>query len=790
MNIFSNILLLFNLNSVENLWNKFFLGKNSYIPHGHCYLWQTPLVSLHVISDALIAIAYFSIPVMLVYFAYQRRNILPTNIFIMFGAFIVLCGVGHLLDIWTLWHPAYWLEGLEDALTALVSCYTALSLVTLLPQFLALRSPEELEIINAQLQVEVQERQAVSEKLKTLNQQLEQLIAERTQELQLKNSELQAEIRERQLIQAEIVQRSALDRLLSRTLQQVGQLSIDQSTVLQNITHEIRAFLNVDRVLIYQFTEDWHGFVTTESIQDPSLSLINQVFPDPCFQEQKASFYQAGNIKAIENIHNIGLKECYREFLEELQVVSMLVIPILWSSDKYLQLSLSTDPDSQQQHQSTTQSNTPFQTISEFPELNHQAAATIQITTGSIDAVTTSMQTSVQIPLQMNGNLNPQAITPETSPETPPETSPILRNETNFDLWGLLIAHHCQAPRSWQPFEIETLQRLSTQLGIAIQKIKLIQRLTYSEQESRFKAESLSQALEQLKATQMQLVQSEKMAALGQMVAGVAHEINNPLSFIRGNLHHISGYTQDLLDTINFYEKHAEITSDILLEELEEIDLEFVRDDFPKLLKSMQYGADRIRDIVISLRNFSRLDESERKSVQVLDGLESALNLLRERLKQPQYGSEIQLKMKYDATLPELECYPSLLNQAFFNILFNAIEALESRLQLETNFQPILSIRTSLSAQKSPQQVTFPVTDTSEIVSYIVIEISDNGIEVPIDNHTRIFDPFFTTKPIGQGVGLGLSQAYQIIKTQHKGELSFKLNSYGEKVFSIMLPLT
>ncbi|WP_414549022.1 GAF domain-containing protein [Anabaena sp. CCY 0017] len=148
---------------VQNL-----LSSNNYIPHGHCYLWQTPLVALHLISDALIAIAYFSIPVMLIYFVRKRDDIPFSKVFVLFGAFIILCGTGHLLDIWTLWHPDYWLSGMVRAMTALVSCYTAMQLMELLPQFLSMRSPEQLEAINQELEKQIAERQSTEETLQTI----------------------------------------------------------------------------------------------------------------------------------------------------------------------------------------------------------------------------------------------------------------------------------------------------------------------------------------------------------------------------------------------------------------------------------------------------------------------------------------------------------------------------------------------------------------------------------------------------------------------------------------------
>ncbi|NJN61394.1 MAG: GAF domain-containing protein [Coleofasciculaceae cyanobacterium RL_1_1] len=670
----------------------------------------------------MIAIAYFSIPIMLVYFAYKLRNMLPIHIFLMFGSFIILCGIGHLLEIWTLWHPDYWISGIEQAATALVSCYTAGSLVTLLPQFLSLKSPEELAKINAQLQEEVERRRAIGEELRALNQNLEQVVKERTQELWEKNAALKLEIQERQAIQAEIVQRSAADGLLAKTLQQVGKLSINRWVVLNEVTQEIRSFLTVDRVMLYRFEEDWSGSIITESVNDPDLSLLDRVFHDPCFQEQKAEFYHAGNFKAIENIETDEIKPCHQDFLRQLSVKSILILPIiLWQPQKNLERSLSNVEQ-------------------KFSDLI----------------------------------------------EADKEEQPAL--------WGLLIAHECQAPRSWSQFEIEALQRLSLQLGIAIQQSDLVQCLIRYEEESRSKAESLAQALNHLKETQAQLVHSEKMASLGQMVAGIAHEINNPLSFIYGNLDHASEYTQDLIEVVSLHERLAlNVSPDKnreLLERLDAIDTEFIYEDFPTLLTSMQVGAKRIRDIVLSLRNFSRLDEADRKVVSLHEGIESTLNLLKGQLLQSANQMTIRLDEQYDLTMPPLECYPSSLNQALFNIISNAIDALKARSQMELEFQPVLSIKTFYDREIDLDAGNLiPINEAAAGQDWAVVEISDNGLEIPPANQDHIFDPFFTTKPIGKGTGLGLSQAYQIIVKQHQGKLTLSVNEEGFKVFSIALPL-
>ncbi|MGA9382366.1 MAG: PAS domain-containing protein, partial [Phormidium sp.] len=188
-----------------------FISPSQFIPHGHCYLWKPPLVGLHLVSDLLIAIAYFSIPSLLIYFVCKRKDIPFHKVFFLFSAFIILCGLGHLLEVWTLWHPAYWLTGIESALTALVSCYTALQMVNLLPQFLALQTPEQLEVLNVELQREIIEKQKAEFALRHAYDELEIRVQERTSELTAANIALETEIKER--IAAELALRESEARL-------------------------------------------------------------------------------------------------------------------------------------------------------------------------------------------------------------------------------------------------------------------------------------------------------------------------------------------------------------------------------------------------------------------------------------------------------------------------------------------------------------------------------------------------------------------------------------------------
>ncbi|NJO39491.1 MAG: HAMP domain-containing histidine kinase [Cyanobacteria bacterium CRU_2_1] len=411
------------------------LSSEGYIPHGHCYLWKPELIWLHIVSNSAIALAYFSIPILLIYFVSRRKDIPFNWVFLLFGAFIVACGSGHLIDIWTIWHPNYWLSGILKAITAIVSLYTALEMIPLLPKLLALPSPAQLETTNRELE----------------------------------------------------------------------------------------------------------------------------------------------------------------------------------------------------------------------------------------------------------------------------------------------------------------------------------------------------QTLHRLQQTQAQLIQTEKMAGLGQLVAGVAHELNNPISFIHGNLIYAKQYTEAILQMLSLYQQAYPIPTLSIQAIWEEHEIKFIQEDLPRAIESMQMGADRIRQIVVSLRNFSRLDEAERKSVNIHDGIDSTLLILQHRLKGAGASLTIQVRQEY-GELPLVECYAGQMNQVFMNLLSNAIDALNDRRHLQPtpdNLQPELPV------------ITIRTQADQDSVS---IQISDNGSGMSPQIQAKIFNPFFTTKGVGQGTGLGLSISYQIVVEKHGGHLDC-ISSFGKgTTFWIKIP--
>lgn len=436
--------------------------------------------------------------------------------------------------------------------------------------------------------------------------------------------------------------------------------TLDLQTILKTAVRGVRELLATDRVVIYQFTEDWQGEIVVEDLAVPWPSIFGQEIGDNCFKAEYGERYKNGRVRAIDDIHTAGLDPCHVNFLAQLNVKANAIVPIA-IADR---------------------------------------------------------------------------------------------------LWGLLIAHQCDNPRRWQDHEIDLLQQLGDRLAIAIGQAELYAQVRESANRYQTQTEQLQATLEELQTTQQQLLQSEKLSSLGQMVAGIAHEINNANNFIHANVPHARDYAQSLERGLQRYATLIDAPEAIAAID-SELDLDYIREDFSKILTSMSQGSERIRSIILTLRNFAHLDEAEYKLTDVNEGLETTLTMLQHRLT-PAIAIHKEL-----AALPKIYGFPGQLNQVFFNLLANAIDAIET--------------------QKTPGQLTLSSRQIDR--ETIAISIGDNGPGIDPDIQKQIFDPFFTTKPVGKGTGLGLSLCYQAVVKGHGGRIYCDSEPGRGTTFTIELPV-
>jgi two-component system, NtrC family, sensor kinase len=875
-----------------------------FIPHGHCYLWKPGLVGFHIVSDALTALAYYSIPLTLTYFIAKRRDVPFNWIFLLFSAFIISCGTTHILEIWTLWHPNYWLLGFIKAFTAIVSLYTASELVSLLPQALALPSTTQLE-------KEIKERQKVeAELLKEKNHLARaQKVAHvgswefdlATQEIAWSDetfriygiesnrptptlSEHRQKIHpEDRKVWAKTVRQIAkgksgemefrilrpdgsiryllthgepifntdgrVQKLFGTVLdisqrvvaeqgeRLVGEIalkihhSLELDEILNTTVTEVRQFLKTDRVLIYRFNPDWSGHIAVESVRADFPAILDMTIHDPCFGKDYAQLYQQGRVRAIANIYTAGLQPCHVELLTPFQVTANLIVPILlgeklwgllivhhcrgernWQSYEIELLQQLATQVAIALQQSELYSRVQAELIERqrieqelrVSEELYRSVVTamsegivLQQTDGQITACNASAERILGLPTQQilrrtsidppcwktiyedgsvfPGELHPAMVTLRTGK---PQSN-VIMGICKLDgalTWIAINSQPLFHPGEVQPYAVVTSFSDITDRKIAEEKLRSLT------QKERQRALQLEQALKQLQRTQAQLVQNEKMVSLGQLVAGVAHEINNPTNFIYGNIYAASDYARDLLHLIELYAKHYREPVAEIGEHIERIDLDFIAEDFPKLLASMKEGAHRISEIVQSLQNFSRLDETDCKQVDIHEGIDNTLLILKHRLTPHPLSfsraaseelagcdsirrSEIQVIKDY-GELPLIECYPSQLNQVLMNIISNAIDALDS--QTSNVKRQNSNYRLPISSYQLPTiHIHTEVVDQN----WVIIRIADNGSGIKADVVSKIFDPFFTTKPPGKGTGLGLSISYQIVVDKHGGQL-------------------
>ena len=357
------------------------------------------------------------------------------------------------------------------------------------------------------------------------------------------------------------------------------------------------------------------------------------------------------------------------------------------------------------------------------------------------------------------------------------------KSEIQDALWGLLIVHDDRSCLFWQDWEIECLKQISLQIAIGIKQRQLFEKVQievasrqFAEAISHEKSQQSENALSELKYVQEQLLQNEKMANLGQLVADMVHEINNPLNFIHGTLHPANQYAEELIQLIELYQHHYPASELVKSSGLQRLDIDFMKTDFLKLLWSMQSGFEHIKEIVLALHNFSRFDDNQMRKFDLHEGLNSVVRILQNRLKEQLDRPGIQVTKEF-GKLPLVECYPGEINQVFMNILNNAIDALEERMKLDYSFHPQILIRTEiisrhLSLVSDNQSREMAAREFKR--QKVVIRILDNGKGILPHVQKHMFEPFFTTKKDGRK-GIGLSISEKIIVEKHQGKL--KCNS-------------
>ncbi|MEH2328136.1 GAF domain-containing protein [Nostoc sp.] len=644
----------------------------------------------------------------------------------------------------------------------------------------------------------------------------------------------QAEFIQQMQIQAADISKAAQrQRALANTVEKIRQ-SLDIEAIFKTTTQEVRRLLEVERVAIYHFYPDWSGEFVADSIVDGWTPIVkpqpvtervlvqgkqagkyarNEVFVPisqgeklwgllVAYQNSQPRYWQDEEINLLAQVGvQLGVALQQAESLKQMQVQAQklakaaererkvaerqkalaatvekirhsLDIDTIFATsteevrrllevDRVTIYRFGTDWSGEFVAESLAQGWIPVKEI--VPAMSTTGVAAsgnyLQETQGGDFA---NGKTLVIKDIYSTDDSIPYIALIELMEARAYMIVPIFQGEK---LWGLLAAYQNIKPRDWQEDEVDLLMQIGTQLGVGLQQAELLE-------QTQLQKEEITQTLKELQHTQSQLIQSEKMAGLGQLVAGVAHEINNPISFIYGNITYVTEHTENLFKLLRLYHKQYPKATGEIQKQTAAVDLDFISDDLPKILTSMKLGAERISQLVLSLRSFSRLDEAGMKSVDLHEGIDSTLLILQHRL-QPQTNSFAIEVVKQYGELPPVVCYAAQMNQVFMNILNNAIDALEnSATSGKIIDNPKILIRTEIIEGNT-----------------VLISIADNGCGISEIVRSRIFEPFFTTKQPGQGTGLGLSISYQIVVEKHGGNIKCVSEPGNSCEFWIEIPM-
>ena len=715
----------------------FILSDAGFMPHGMCYLWRPDVLSLHVASDALIALAYFSIPFTLLYFVRKRRDLKFQWMFVCFAIFIVACGTTHLMEIWVIWHPVYWISGSIKAITALASVSTAILLVQLVPQALRLPSPLTLERANAGLQREVAERKRAESEVRSLNEALEARVAERTQELHAANHELRREIRERQSVEEEV-----------RSSQKLLQAIVDNSTAVVFVKDLEGRYLLVNRRYgeLFHRAHDWivgksdfdiFPKATAEAIRAVDQEVLaagtalqrEEIAPQDdglhtYLSDKCPLFDDRGKIYAICGISTDITERKQNErklqmHLVRLELLGLITRAIGLRQDlasifqvviRSLESSLPIDfgcvclLDSIDETLTVTSVGPASETLALELGLPEKSLIAIdenglaRCAGGQLVYEPDTRQVPFPFPQQLaRGGLCALV------------AAPLLVESKVF---GILIAAR-RAPNSFSSGECEFLQQLTEHVALAANQAE-----THG---------ALQRAYDDLRQTQQAILQQERLRALGEMASGIAHDINNALS-------PVALYTDALL------ERELQLS-----------------EQGRGYLQVIQRSIDDVAQTVARMREFYRRREPQLAlaPVQMNQLVEQVIDLTRARWgDMPQErGVVIEVRREFAPELPVVMGVESEVREALTNLMFNAIDAMPDG--------GIVTLRTGIATEDSG----------------VYLEVCDNGIGMDEDTRRRCLEPFFTTKG-ERGTGLGLAMVYGMVK-RHSADIDIR-STVGE----------